>query len=206
MKVFNIMKTIEGELGKAGTPITMVWLGKCSQDCGDMCLMNFDKSLEMSTFELRHQIKKIGVKDILFTKGDIIEQWEGKVEELISILLFDDFRIDIETYGIGNPEAFEKLFQFKKVKLVLCLKLYGTSVDNVYDRVYDFADEIKLMPRSLEELVILLEKVKNFVGRVWVIPIGDDWQLYFDYVIANTPSKFNNVSVQIPLQNIVDIP
>ena len=165
MRINEIFKSIQGEGRYTGTPMLFIRLSGCNLDC-DFCDTKYHKevNIELDIEELKEEIKKTGIKNVCFTGGEPLIQW-NEIKKIIEDL--KDFNFHLETNGTFLTEEIINKFFHCSVSpkneddLEKVIKLldndFETTIDiklvvdenniNEYERYYSI-DNIMLMPLS----------------------------------------------------------
>ena len=208
MKVNEIFTSIDGEGIRAGYPVTFIRLCKCNMRCSycDTPYAFTDEDAEeMSVSHIIERIRKICASEyVTITGGEPLAFNKKEVVTLIMSLIFDGFKINIETNGsIGPPvKSNDSLFytmDYKCKSSGMNNMMSWEALESLTER-----DVLKFVVGNKEDLDEAREVVNklNTKASIFISPVFGqiDPKEIVNYIIVN---KMHKCRVQLQLHKFI---
>jgi 7-carboxy-7-deazaguanine synthase len=196
-KVNEIYSTVQGEGPRVGTPTTFVRFSGCNMRCpGWPCdtpyaifpeIWKNDPSMDVG--EIMSRVAEMPGQNICITGGEPTMQPEELLEQLVEVLLADEYTIDM--FSNGSLKPFPEWAADSDVSVIMDWKLQGSGeaergldirINNVKTLIQK--DAVKFVVASEEDLeeAFTLWKAWKVHAPVYV---GVAWGLYQEADLVN---------------------
>ncbi len=212
MKINEIFKSISGEAGKAGFPVTFIRTYGCNLRCGYCDTMYAVEGGEYKIMEpsaIVAECYHYGGKRVILTGGEPLIQPDAP--ELVDLLCDYGYEVEIETNGAVDLQKFHNKLKTKRIDLLtytMDFKSFSSGMSYNMNRTnLEFLgtkDAIKFVvgnKQDLEQMKAVLNSCEVH-AQVFVSPVFGQIEPHeiVDYILEN---NMNNVRVQLQMHKII---